>query len=77
MAWQVARAVSVPVVGIGGIMTGADALEFLCVGCRAVQVGTANFVDPQAPLRIAREMADWLTANGHSDFRRVIGSFQA
>ncbi len=64
MAWQVAQAVDVPVIGVGGIMNGADALEFICVGCRAVQVGTANFQNPQAPIQIAREMESWLVSHG-------------
>ena len=46
MAWQAARAVKIPVIGIGGIASAEDALEFLIAGCRAVQIGTANFVDP-------------------------------
>lgn len=76
MAWQVARAVEKPVIGIGGIMTGADALEFLCVGCRAVQIGTANFQDPQAPLRIIAEMRNWLTDHRLTSLSEIIGSFK-
>jgi dihydroorotate dehydrogenase (NAD+) catalytic subunit len=75
MAWQVAKAVDVPVVGVGGIMTGEDALEFLCVGCRAVQVGTANFVDPQAPVRVAREIPAWL-GQQNLTLAEVVGSFR-
>jgi dihydroorotate dehydrogenase (NAD+) catalytic subunit len=56
MVWQTAKAVKIPVIGIGGIMTGEDALEFLLAGATAIQVGTANFVDTQAPLRIAEEI---------------------
>ncbi len=77
MAWQVARAVDVPVVGIGGIMNGRDALEFICVGCAAVQVGTASFQDPQAPLRIIGEMADYLAAHGLAGVGELRGSFRA
>jgi dihydroorotate dehydrogenase (NAD+) catalytic subunit len=76
MAWQAARAVGIPVVGIGGIMTGEDALEYLCVGCRAVQVGTANFVDPRSPVRVAEEIKDWLEKNG-TDLAAVIGSLRS
>jgi dihydroorotate dehydrogenase (NAD+) catalytic subunit len=54
MVWALARSVRIPVVGIGGIRSGEDALEFLCCGARAVQVGTATFYDPRAPVRVAR-----------------------
>ena len=54
MAWQAARAVKIPVIGIGGIASAEDALEFLIAGCRAVQIGTANFVDPGVYDRVLR-----------------------
>ncbi len=60
MVYELARAVKVPVIGIGGIMTGNDAVEFLLAGARAVQVGTANFVDTAAPLRILAELHDYV-----------------
>jgi len=52
MVWQVATAVRIPVIGIGGIMTASDAIEFLLAGASAVQVGTASFIDPQASMKI-------------------------
>jgi dihydroorotate dehydrogenase (NAD+) catalytic subunit len=58
MVYEVAHAVKVPVIGIGGIMTGNDAIEFFLAGAKAVQVGTANFVDTEAPVRIIREIED-------------------
>lgn len=76
MAWQVARAVPVPVIGIGGILNGEDALEFLCVGCRAVQTGTVNFIDPRAPIRVAREIESWLRQEGLTAWEQIVGSFQ-
>lgn len=60
MVWEAARAVKVPVVGLGGIATGTDAAEFLVTGASAVQVGTASFWDPESPQRVARELAAWL-----------------
>jgi dihydroorotate dehydrogenase (NAD+) catalytic subunit len=77
MAWQVAKAVDVPVIGIGGITSGEDALEFVMVGCSAVQVGTANFVDPRSPIRIAAQMGAWLKAHGHANLEEIRGTFQA
>lgn len=63
MVYEAAHAVKIPVVGMGGIMTGKDALEFMCAGARAVQVGTANFADANAMPRIIKEMSDWLDAH--------------
>lgn len=60
MVYEAAQAVKIPVVGLGGIATGIDAAEFLIAGASAVEVGTANFWDPQAPLRIARELDQFL-----------------
>jgi dihydroorotate dehydrogenase (NAD+) catalytic subunit len=74
MVMELARAVKVPVVGIGGIRTGEDALEFLCAGASAVQVGTAIFYDPKAPVRIAAEMAAWCRRHDVRAVRDVIGT---
>jgi dihydroorotate dehydrogenase (NAD+) catalytic subunit len=74
MVHELAGAVRVPVVGIGGIRTGEDALEFLCCGARAVQVGTATFYDPRAPVRIAEEMASWCRRNGVTAVAAVTGT---
>lgn len=74
MVWEVAGAVSVPVVGIGGIETGLDAAEFLLAGAQAVQVGTAIFRDPRAPVRIRDELAAWLAAEGVADVRAIVGA---
>ncbi len=76
MVWQVARAVSIPVVGIGGIATAEDALEFLLVGASAVQVGSATFTRPDAMLRILDGMRGWLVAEGIGDVRALIGGLQ-
>lgn len=59
MVYEVAHTVEVPVIGIGGIMSGADAIEFFLAGAKAIQVGTASFIDPQAPIRILTELAEY------------------
>jgi len=72
--WQVAAALpSVPIIGVGGIRTGADALEFLAAGASAVQVGTAIFNDPAAPIRVVRELRAELAARGIGKVSEVIG----
>jgi len=73
MVWQVARAVSIPVIGIGGIMTADDALEFILAGASAIQVGTASFIDPQASVKILEGIENYLSAKGFSDIREIIG----
>jgi dihydroorotate dehydrogenase (NAD+) catalytic subunit len=60
MVYETAQAVKVPIVGLGGIATGVDAAEYMIAGATAVEIGTANFWDPQAPLRIARELDEFL-----------------
>lgn len=77
MVYQVARAVDIPVIGVGGIVHGVDALEFLIAGATAVQVGTANFVDPRAMLNVIEEIEAFCVAEGIEDLRKLIGSIQA
>ena len=73
MVWQAVGAVNIPVIGLGGISTGKDALEFIMAGAAAVQVGTANFLDPQACVRITREIADWMQSHGVHDLAEIRG----
>ncbi|MBK6963024.1 MAG: dihydroorotate dehydrogenase [Bacteroidales bacterium] len=73
MVWQVAKAVKIPVIGIGGITTATDAIEFLLAGASAIQVGTANFVDPQATVKIISGIEDYLQRHGISDVKQLIG----
>ena len=73
MVWQVAHAVGIPVIGLGGISTAADALEFLMAGARAIQVGTANFIDPAVTLKIADGIDDYLTRHRIADINDIIG----
>jgi dihydroorotate dehydrogenase (NAD+) catalytic subunit len=64
MVWQVAGAVGIPVIGVGGIMTGEDAVEFLLAGATAVQVGTANFVDPTSCMRVLDGVVAYCARHG-------------
>ncbi len=75
MVWQVVNCVSIPVIGIGGIMNAGDALEFMVLGARAVQVGTANFVNPHATTDILEGMQEYLRYNNIKDVNEVIGTF--
>jgi dihydroorotate dehydrogenase (NAD+) catalytic subunit len=76
MVWEVARAVRLPVVGMGGIVTAEDALEFLMAGATAVAVGTANFIDPTAAVKVIEGLERYCAENGIPDIRRLIGSLQ-
>ncbi|NQT30552.1 MAG: dihydroorotate dehydrogenase, partial [Candidatus Saganbacteria bacterium] len=74
MVWQVAKVVKIPVIGIGGIMDGNDAIEFFLAGASAIQVGTANFVDTQAPIRIVNEIKEYLDKHKIEDYRKLVGN---
>jgi dihydroorotate dehydrogenase (NAD+) catalytic subunit len=76
MAWQAARAVRIPVIGIGGIASAQDALEFLIAGCHAVQIGTANFVDPGIYERVLADLCSYLEQHGKSDIRELVGTLE-
>lgn len=76
MVWQVAHSVSVPIIGIGGIMSATDALEFILAGATAIQVGTANFLDPSAAQTIAADMETYLAENDISDIHELIGALK-
>ena len=76
MTWQAARAVRIPIFGIGGISSARDALEFLIAGARAVQIGTANFVDPGVYDRILAGLRDYLERHGLDDIGAVVGTLQ-
>jgi dihydroorotate dehydrogenase (NAD+) catalytic subunit len=75
MVWQVVKSVSIPVIGIGGIMTAGDALEFLLLGAKAVQVGTANFINPHATIDILEGIQNYLKNNNINDINKMIGTF--
>ena len=74
MVWQVARAVKIPVIGLGGIMTAKDALEFLMCGASAVQIGTANFIDPSVTIKVRDGINDWLDSHHIGSVSEIIGT---
>ena len=74
MVWQVAKAVKIPVVGLGGIMTAEDAIEFLMAGATAIEIGTANFIDPTATIKVRDGINDWLERHGCQSIQEIIGS---
>lgn len=76
MVWQVANAVKIPVIGMGGVSSGADAIELMMAGASAVQVGAAIFTDPFAPIKIIDEMNDFLDRKNIASVRDIIGTVQ-
>ena len=74
MVWQTANAVSIPVIGMGGIASGKDAIEMMMAGASAVQVGAAIFNDPLAPVHIIEEMNEWLDSKNIKDINEIVGS---
>lgn len=73
MVWQVAKAVSIPVIGLGGIMNGRDALEFIMAGATAVQIGTANFIDPSVTVKVIDAINEYCDRHGVADIHELIG----
>ena len=76
MVWQVARAVKIPVIGLGGIMNWRDAVEFLLAGATAVQIGTANFIDPAVTTRVVDGIDDYLQRHHFTSVRDIIGALE-
>lgn len=77
MVWQVLQKISIPVIGIGGIMNAEDALEFLILGAKAVQIGTANFINPQATIEIIGGIERYMELNGIKNISKLIGTFRS
>ncbi len=73
MVWQVAKAVKIPVIGLGGIMNGRDAIEFMLAGATAVEIGTANFIDPAVTMKVIDYMEDYCSRHGINDINEIIG----
>ncbi len=76
MVWEAVSTVKIPVIGIGGIMTAEDALEFLITGATAIEAGTANFIDPLSSIKIIDGIKQYMNRNGISDIRQIIGSIR-
>lgn len=75
--WQVAKAVKVPIIGLGGIMNERDAIEFLLAGASAIEIGTANFIDPSVSVKVANGISEWLDKHGCSSVQEIIGQLEA
>ena len=73
MVWQVSKAVKIPVIGLGGIMTAADAIEFFMVGASAIEIGTGNFIDPAISVKVAQGISDWLDRHGCNTLDEIRG----
>jgi dihydroorotate dehydrogenase (NAD+) catalytic subunit len=76
LVWEAAKAVKIPIIGMGGIQTGADAIEFMVAGATAVAVGTANFYEPQTALQVIASVREFMQRHGISDVREIVGSIQ-
>jgi len=74
MVWQVANAVKIPVIGLGGIMNAADAIEFLLAGASAIQIGTANFIDPTVTIKVMDGINDYLDRHKFKSVTDIIGA---
>ena len=75
--WQVAKAVSIPVVGLGGIMSAHDAIEFFLAGASAIEIGTANFIDPAVTVKVANGINEWLEQHGCKSVSEIVGQLNA
>jgi dihydroorotate dehydrogenase (NAD+) catalytic subunit len=73
MVWQVSKAVNIPVIGLGGIMNWKDAVEFLLAGASAIQIGTANFIDPAVTVKVSEGINDYLDRHGFTSVKDIIG----
>ena len=73
MVWQVAKAVDIPVIGLGGISTAADAIEFFMAGASAIEIGTANFLDPAVTIKVRDGINQWLDDHGCKSLSEIVG----
>lgn len=75
--WQVAKAVNIPIVGLGGIMNAKDAIEFFLAGASAIEIGTANFIDPAVTVKVAQGINEWLDQHGCKSVGEIVGQLNA
>lgn len=73
MVWQVAQAVNIPIVGLGGIMNATDVIEFIMAGATAIEIGTANFIDPAVTIKVVNGINEWLDNHGVKDVNEIVG----
>lgn len=73
MVWQVSKVVKIPIVGLGGIMNATDAIEFLLAGASAIQIGTANFIDPSITLKVVKGIDNYLDRHGFKSVKEIVG----
>ncbi len=76
MVWQVTKAVKIPVIGLGGICTARDAIEFFMAGATAIEIGTANFLDPAVTIKVRNGISEWLDAHGCQSVHDIIGCLE-
>lgn len=76
MVWQVAQAVNIPIVGLGGIMNATDAIEFIMAGATAIEIGTANFIDPAVTIKVVNGINEWLDNHGVKDVNDIVGCLE-
>jgi dihydroorotate dehydrogenase (NAD+) catalytic subunit len=74
MVWQVAQAVKIPIIGMGGIMTAEDALQFMMAGATAIAIGSGTMVDPMTPIKVIEGLEEWLIKEGIADIKQIIGA---
>ena len=77
MVWQVAKAVNIPVVGLGGICNANDAIEFMLAGATAIEIGTANFLDPQVTVKVKNGISEWLDSHGCKSVMDIVGALES
>ena len=76
MVWQVSKVVSIPIIGLGGIMNATDAIEFFLAGASAIEIGTANFIDPTTALKVADGINEYLERHGYSSVNDIVGALK-
>ena len=76
MVWQVSKAVKIPVIGLGGIMDATDAIEFFLAGASAIEIGTANFIDPAVSVKVVDGINDYLDRHGFKSVSEIVGALK-